>query len=96
MSKAVFTKFVTALAIAAFNFWGISYPAFGGLDYINFNSIETLVIVGIIGIIDLVLCYTPVNFSNDSTYNELLKEKMNTRKQQRKPLSQREHMQNDK
>lgn len=76
-SSASLSKFVTALAIAAFIFWGISYPAFGGINYLNINNIEVFLIASIIGIIDLVLCYLPVNFSDDSAlYEKLLKQKV--------------------
>ena len=43
ISSASFSKFMTALAVAAFIFWGISYPAFGGINHLNINDIEALV-----------------------------------------------------
>ena len=75
LSKASFSKFITTLAIATFIFWGISYPAFDGINNINSNNIETLVIASIIGVVDLIVCYMPVNFSYGSAnYDKLLKQ----------------------
>lgn len=74
-SKASFSKFIATFAIATFIFWGISYPAFGGINSLNTNNIEILVIAGIIGVVDLIFCYMPVNFSYGSaSYDELLKQ----------------------
>ena len=76
-SSTSFSKFVTALAVAAFIFWGISYPAYGGLNYLNVNNIESIVFAGVIGVVDLVLCYLPVNFSDDNaSYEKLVKQKI--------------------
>ncbi|OYP59641.1 hypothetical protein CIK99_01625 [Prevotella sp. P5-92] len=75
--SASFSKFVTTLAVAAFIFWGISYPAYGGLNYLNVKNIESIVIAGIIAVVDLVLCYMPVNFSDENaSYEKLIKQKI--------------------
>lgn len=87
LSKASFSKFITTLAIATFIFWGISYPAFDGINNINSNNIETLVIASIIGVVDLIVCYMPVNFSYGSAnYDKLLKQSIENKEASAKLL----------
>lgn len=72
-SNASFSKFLVALAVAAFIFLGMSDLAYGGVNYLDINNVEEIVTACIIGAMDLVLCFKPVNFSNgNSNYEKLL------------------------
>lgn len=86
-SNAASSKFALTPAIAAFIFWGFSFPAFGGIRSLNPNNIEAIVIASILAIVDLVLCYMPVNFSDGSSnYDKLYKQKMENKVAQGKLL----------
>lgn len=86
-SNAVFSKFALTLAIAAFIFLGFTGPAFGGVRSLTPNNIEAIVIASILAIVDLVLCYMPVNFSDgSSSYDKLYYQKIANKEEQGKLL----------
>lgn len=75
-SKSTLSKILLTFAISGFVFWGISFPAFGGIKHLHHANFEIIVIAAIVGIVDLVLCFLPVNFSNgNESYAKLLKQK---------------------
>lgn len=80
-SKASFSKFLVALAIAAFIFLGMSDHAYGGVNYLDIHNVEVIVTACIIGAMDLVLCFKPVNFSNGNSRYETLLEQRNANKE---------------
>ena len=76
MGGASFPKFLLGLAISAYIFYCAS-PFWGGINYLLVADPESIVIASIVGIVVLVLCFMPINFSDtDAGYSKLLQQRI--------------------